>query len=65
MKFPRTKLRILYHEALRQRALQTVALSLLFNDAGKEELESLLKIHGHYTEGFYKRELAKAMRMLK
>ena len=59
LELPKPKLVILYNEALRQRALDTIAISQGFG-GGKESqeyIENMLKIHGHYTEGFYENEL--------
>ena len=64
---PEFKLQILYNEASRQRALDTISMSQAFG-GGKEvqaHLEELLKIHGEYTEGFYEEESAKLKQFLK
>ncbi|HID31568.1 MAG TPA: hypothetical protein EYP19_16415 [Desulfobacterales bacterium] len=54
---PETSLGILYNEASRQRMLDALSYSAIFSD--KDDLQKAIdKVHGPYTEGFYKSELA-------
>lgn len=56
------KLLILYNEAQRQRWIEASIYRFAYNGKGKDfssRLEDMTKIHGPYTEGFYKRERQK------
>ena len=51
------KLAILYNEAKRQRALDTIVIAHGFG--GAKNVSDAMRVHGPYTEGFYKREREK------
>jgi len=61
---PRWKLDILFNEASRQRALDVIQMSAIFN-IKESGIESILKVHGNYTEGFYENELNNLMGAMK
>ena len=58
------KRKILFNEAMRQRALDAIFLSYGFNGEN-DVIENLLKIHGSYTAGFYEDERKKFEELLK
>ena len=57
LELPIMQLSILYNEAERQRALDTVSINMAFNGDKSGQIEKLLGIHGPYTEGHNKDEL--------
>ena len=62
LRLPSFKLMILYNEAMRQRAIDSIFLSYAMN--GSEELETYLKAHGNYEEGFHEDELTRLKEVL-
>jgi hypothetical protein len=48
---PWSKLRVLYNEAMRQRAINAGMTAQLFSK-DSSVMEKLLRIHGEYTEGY-------------
>ncbi|RLE61933.1 MAG: hypothetical protein DRJ47_11470 [Thermoprotei archaeon] len=66
LRMPDMKLDVLYNEALRQRALDMLTIAVGSNySENKGVVEKALKIHGVYTEGFYKQELARLREAVK
>jgi hypothetical protein len=58
--------KILFNEAMRQRAIDSIMMSIAFNGTKEDDyIETLLKAHGTYTEGFYEDERRKFEEMLK
>ena len=48
---------MLENEATRQRALDAAFIGMVFGGSDtKDMMDSIMKIHGPYTEGFYEQE---------
>ncbi len=58
-------LSILYNEAERQRALDTIATSKAFGGDNSGQIEAILQCHAKYTEGETKRQLGELREELK
>lgn len=67
LKLDEGRLTILFNEAMRQRALDASFMNIAFSGdrKGADYLESLMKIHGGYTKGFYEAERKRFERFIK
>ena len=67
LRLGKIKRKILYNEAMRQRALDSVFISYAFggDDKTSDYIEDLLKVHGSYTEGFYEEERKRFVEYIK
>lgn len=61
LELPIAQLSILYNEAERQRALDTLVVNIAFNGDKSGHIEKLLDVHGPYTEG-HNKEVIKRLR---
>jgi hypothetical protein len=60
LEMPWRKLRLLYNESMRQRAINAGMTAQLFSKDASV-MERLLKIHGEYTEGHVEEQLMALM----
>ena len=63
LRLPASKLQILYNEAMRQKAIDTMFMAMAFAMVMAKDrqqivdyLDQLMKAHGAYVEGFYEEE---------
>ena len=65
LKMSENALNILYNEAERQRALDTIATSKAFGGDNSGQIEAILQCHVKYTEGETKRQLGELRKQLR
>ena len=58
MKMARGQLNVLYNEATRQRALDSVDIARGFNggDSFQKQVQEAMSVHGDYTKGYWEAE---------